>query len=133
MSEFDFGDASKHAVGVYRFMTSTTGNSKYSFGRTTDQARREVTVVEQGAQAELQPELQALADQLRELARQLKVAGHDAAASKIEAAREPALAGDANSTRGFLIEAGDWALKVSTKIGTSVATAAIKAALGLPA
>ena len=42
MSEFDFGDASKNAVGVYRFMTSTTGNSKYTFGKTTDHARRDV-------------------------------------------------------------------------------------------
>ncbi len=80
---------------------------------------------------------------LPELARQLErlqreMGGVASSSSEFEStaaiakAKEAAGSNDGPSVFKHLAEAGSWALGVAEKVGTDVATAAIKASLGLP-
>lgn len=56
---------------------------------------------------------------------------HDAAVGAVAAAETAAKKGDGPTAMQYLKAAGKWALDTATKIGTTVASAAIKASLGL--
>ena len=49
----------------------------------------------------------------------------------VKSAEEEAKKGNGQKVLGFLAKAGEWTLKVATKIGVGVAEAAIKQSLGL--
>jgi hypothetical protein len=54
------------------------------------------------------------------------------AVGEVANAKKAAEANDGPRTLEYLARAGNWALNTATTIGTTIAAAAIKAALGLP-
>jgi hypothetical protein len=81
-----------------------------------------------GDSAQLATELLRLRDYLNGLASSVD---EKSAVAAIESAAEAVAAEDATATAGHLRRAGRWALSAATTIGTGVAAAAIKAALGV--
>jgi hypothetical protein len=78
------------------------------------------------------PQLAAELETLRqELRRQAVTRDQDAAVAEIGAAAEEAERGNGPATLRRLKAAGQWALNAATSIGTTVAAAAIRAALGM--
>jgi AbiTii len=79
--------------------------------------------------------LAALAGELErvraEMAGQSKTAEQDAAVAAVAQAEDAAKKGDAQGVLAYLKSAGRWAMDVATGIGSSVATKAIEAAMGL--
>jgi hypothetical protein len=76
----------------------------------------------------LAEELETLRKQLRQ---QATTREHDAAVAEIGAAAEEAERGDGPGALQRLKAAGQWALNAATSIGTTVAAAAIRAAMGM--
>ena len=56
---------------------------------------------------------------------------HYVAVGEVAAAEQAAQSGDQPAALDHLKKAGKWALEVATKIGSEVASAALKASLGL--
>ncbi|WP_435120275.1 hypothetical protein [Amycolatopsis thermoflava] len=84
----------------------------------------------EGARLDL-PRLASELEILRlELKRQATTREHDAAVAEVGAAAEAAERGDGPETLSRLQRAGKWALGAATAIGTGVAAAAIKVAIG---
>ena len=78
------------------------------------------------------PQLAVELDTLRqELRRQATTREHDAAVAEVGAAAEEAEQGDGPGALRRLKAAGQWALNAATSIGTTVAAAAIRAAMGM--
>jgi hypothetical protein len=80
--------------------------------------------------------IQKLAEELARLRAELKKrstneAEHDLAIGAVASAELAAKNGDRQSTSAHLARAGKWALDVATSIGTTLASAAIKAAMGI--
>ncbi len=78
--------------------------------------------------ATLSGELEALR---REMRSQSAAPQHDMATAEVAAAQVAAQEGDGPRVAQHLAKAGSWALGVATAIGTTVASAALKAALGV--
>ncbi|GGE39521.1 hypothetical protein GCM10011360_28980 [Primorskyibacter flagellatus] len=76
----------------------------------------------------LASELETLRKALRSEATELE---HDVAIGEIAAAQAAAASGDGPKALEHLRNAGNWALDIASKIGTGVATAAIKSGLGI--
>ena len=80
-------------------------------------------------------DLQALASELAQLRKAMREqatsAEHDIAVGEVAAAEAATTKGDGPTVLGHLKKAGEWAFEVATKIGVSVATAALKTSLGL--
>jgi isopentenyldiphosphate isomerase len=74
-------------------------------------------------------ELSALGEELKKDATEPE---HDAAIGSVALAEVSAKQGSSSGTMQHLARAGKWALEVAQEIGTSVASAAIKQAMGLP-
>ncbi len=78
------------------------------------------------------PQLAAELETLRQtLRKQATTREHDAAVAEIGAAAEEAERGDGPGALRRLKAAGQWALNAATSIGTTVAAAAIRAAIGM--
>ena len=78
--------------------------------------------------AKLAEELSALRTELKARATEPE---HDLATAEVASAQLAAEKGDGPGALQFLTRAGKWALGVATTIGTPLAAAALKAALGL--
>jgi hypothetical protein len=78
---------------------------------------------------QLAEELATLRAELRR--RSTSEAEHDLAIGEVASAEIAAGNGDMRSARAHLARAGRWALDVATSIGTTLASAAIKAAMGI--
>jgi hypothetical protein len=76
----------------------------------------------------LSADLLTLRKQLRELDQD---GSHDIEIGAVAAAEKAAAAGDPPEVLNHLKAAGKWAFEMATKVGTSVAAAALKTALGL--
>ena len=76
----------------------------------------------------LSTDLAALRKELRDNNQDLS---HDIEIGAVAAAEKAASAGDGPGALNHLSSAGKWALDIATKVGTSVAAAALKTALGL--
>lgn len=87
------------------------------------------------AQASPDVDLNQLARELATLRREMKkeatTAEQDASIGQLALAESAATQGDGPGVLARLAEAGKWALDVATKIGTTVAAAAIKSSLGI--
>ena len=81
-------------------------------------------------------DLDALSKEFERLRTAMKAEGatgeHDVAVAEIAKAQHAAENKDGPRALEHLKAAGKWAFDVSTKIGTALATAALKAALGIP-
>ncbi|MEW2285578.1 hypothetical protein [Streptomyces sp. NPDC047841] len=90
---------------------------------------------QQADQRQLAADMPALALELERLKEQLVLAASSSsdyqAVAEIQAAREAADEGDEGGVGQHLANAGRWALDVASRIGTSVAEAAIRQALGM--
>jgi hypothetical protein len=86
-------------------------------------------------QVETSVELKSLAKELEKLREQMrkaaKDAGQDISIGYIAQAEDSAKKGDGPTTIQYLAKAGKWAFNIATNIGTTIAAAALKAALGI--
>jgi hypothetical protein len=133
MSDINIGPIHDNARLELDFVTHPTSTTKMSTAGQFDQSVAKVRIFDLPAVKEIGAA--AFAQQLGTLAAALeRSAANDeqrAAASSVREAGKSAARGDAEQTAGFLSKAGEWAVTAATKIGTGVAEAALKAALGL--
>ncbi|MEU1439519.1 hypothetical protein ABZ438_36415 [Streptomyces sp. NPDC005786] len=125
-------------VGVVNMANDYSGgffqNTQSQVGAQGPNAKAE-DFTQQADQRQLAADMPELAIELERLKQQLVLAASSSseyqAVAEIQAARESADEGDEGGVGRHLANAGRWALDVASQIGTSVAEAALRQALGM--
>lgn len=117
LGDVTLGDkiSATHGIAIGRNATNVTVTANESFRQQIDLAQ--------------------LADELASLRAQMKQAGtnedHDIATAEVAKASKAAKEGDESRVIASLRSAGAWAFDVATKVGTTLAAAALKESLGI--